>query len=110
LFGIHIQFAILSKNEQRFVDKHRRTRVLLEPVTAIAQAYSKEGGLSVDWSNPHSTLSPLAWVTQCPGEFDFGCAPDFPQFHYAGPFHDGRGRMDFDFPWQQLTGGKRWTS
>jgi MGT family glycosyltransferase len=78
--------------------------MLLEPVTAIAQAYAKEVGLSVDWNNPHSTLSPLAWVTQCPREFDFGCAPDFPQFHYAGPFHDGRGRMDFDFPWHQLTG------
>jgi MGT family glycosyltransferase len=82
----------------------RRARKLLEPITAIAQAYAKEVGLSVDWSNPHSTLSPLAWVTQCPREFDFGRAPDFPQFHYAGPFHDGRGRMDFDFPWQQLTG------
>jgi MGT family glycosyltransferase len=82
----------------------RRTRKLLEPVTAIAQAYAKETGLAVDWNNPHSTLSPLAWVTQCPREFDFGAAPDFPQFHYAGPFHDGLGRMDFDFPWQQLTG------
>jgi zeaxanthin glucosyltransferase len=82
----------------------RRARVLLEPVTAVAQAYAKEVGLSVDWSNPHSTLSPLAWITQCPREFDFGCGPDFPQFHYAGPFHDGRGRMNFDFPWQQLTG------
>jgi zeaxanthin glucosyltransferase len=82
----------------------RRARKLLEPVTGIAQAYAKEVGLSVDWNNPHSTLSPLAWVTQCPREFDFGVAPDFPQFHYAGPFHDGRGRMDFDFPWQQLTG------
>ena len=82
----------------------RRARKLLEPVTAEAQAYAKEVGLSVDWNNPHSTLSPLAWVTQCPREFDFGCAPDFPQFHYAAPFHDGRGRMDFDFPWQQLTG------
>src|SRR6478752_371547 len=82
----------------------RRARILLEPVTAVAQAYAKEVGLSVDWNNPHSTLSPLAWVTQCPKEFDFGCAPGFPQFHYAGPFHDGRGRMDFDFPWQQLTG------
>src|SRR6201997_2530296 len=82
----------------------RRARVLLEPVTAVAQAYAKEVGLPVDWSNPHSTLSPLAWITQCPREFDFGCAPDFPQFHYSGPFHDGRGRMDFDFPWQQLTG------
>src|SRR5262245_55364617 len=82
----------------------RRARMLLEPVTAKAQAYAKEVGVSVDWNNPHSTLSPLAWVTQCPREFDFGRAPDFPQFHYAGPFHDGRGRMDFDFPWQQLTG------
>src|SRR5215469_11641812 len=82
----------------------RRSRKLLEPVTAIAQSYASEVGLPVDWNNPHSTLSPLAWVTQCPREFDFGCAPDFPQFQYAGPFHDGRGRMDFDFPWQQLRG------
>ena len=82
----------------------RHARMLLEPVTATAQTYARKVGLSVDWNNPHSTLSPLAWVTQCPREFDFGPAPDFPQFHYAGPFHDGRGRMDFDFPWQQLTG------
>jgi MGT family glycosyltransferase len=88
----------------RNIEGVRRTRKLLEPVTAIAQAYAKETGLAVDWNNPHSTLSPLAWVTQCPREFDFGAAPDFPQFHYAGPFHDGLGRMDFDFPWQQLTG------
>ena len=88
----------------RNIEGIRRSRKLLEPCTAIAQSYASEVRLSVDWNNPHSTLSPLAWVTQCPREFDFGCAPDFPQFHYAGPFHDGRGRMDFDFPWQQLTG------
>src|SRR5215468_5010842 len=82
----------------------RRARRLLEPVTAMAQTYARKVGLSVDWQNPHATLSPLAWVTQCPRAFDFGRAPDFPQFHYAGPFHDGRGRMDFEFPWQQLTG------
>src|SRR5262249_44191724 len=82
----------------------RHARILLEPVTATAQVYARKVGLSVDWNNPHSTLSPVAWVTQCPREFDFGPAPDFPQFHYAGPFHDGLGRMDFDFPWQQLTG------
>jgi zeaxanthin glucosyltransferase len=82
----------------------RRARTLLEPVTTTAQAYAKTVGLSVDWNNPHSTLSPLAWITQCPREFDFGCAPDFPQFRYAGPFHDGHGRMNFDFPWQLLTG------
>jgi zeaxanthin glucosyltransferase len=82
----------------------RRARKLLEPVTTTAQAYAKEVGLSVDWNNPHSTLSPLTWITQCPREFDFGGGPDFPQFHYAGPFHDGRGRMNSDFSWQQLTG------
>ena len=82
----------------------RGAQKLLEPVTETAQAYAKQVGLSVDWNNPHSTLSPLAWITQCPREFDFGYAPEFPQFHYAGPFHDGRGRMAFDFPWQQLTG------
>lgn len=82
----------------------RRSRQLLEPISAIARSYARKVGLSVDWANPHSTLSPLAWVTQCPRDFDFGSAPDFPQFHYAGPFHDGRGRIDFDFPWQQLTG------
>jgi zeaxanthin glucosyltransferase len=89
----------------RNIEGIRRARVLLEPVKATARAYAKKVGLSIDWSNPHSTLSPLAWVTQCPREFDFGYPPDSPQFHYAGPFHDGRGRMDFDFPWQQLTGG-----
>jgi len=88
----------------RNIEGVRRARLLLEPVTATAQAYANEVGLSVDWNNPHSTLSPLAWVTQCPKEFDFGRVSDFPQFHYAGPFHDGRGRMDFNFPWQQLTG------
>jgi len=90
--------------QARNMEAVRRARKLLEPVTAEAQAYAKKVGLSVDWNNPHSTLSPLAWVTQCPREFDFGRAPDFPQFHYAGPFHDGRGRIDFDFPWQELTG------
>src|SRR5262244_3931286 len=88
----------------RNIEGVRRARILLEPVTATAQTYARKVGLSVDWDNPHATLSPLAWVTQCPREFDFGRAPDFPQCHYAGPFHDGRGRMDVDFPWQQLTG------
>jgi MGT family glycosyltransferase len=88
----------------RNIEGVRLSRRVLEPCTAMAQSYASEVGLSVDWNNPHSTLSPLAWITQCPKEFDFDCAPDFPQFHYAGPFHDGHGRMDFDFPWQQLTG------
>lgn len=88
----------------RNIEGVRLSRRILEPCTAMAQSYASEVGLSVDWNNPHSTLSPLGWITQCPREFDFDCAPAFPQFHYAGPFHDGHGRMDFDFPWRQLTG------
>jgi MGT family glycosyltransferase len=88
----------------RNIEGVRLSRKLLEPVTSIARSYAREVGLTVDWTDPHSTLSPLAWVSQCPREFDLGGAPEFRQFHYAGPFHDGRGRVDFEFPWQQLTG------
>src|ERR1700758_1968738 len=53
----------------RNIEGIRRARVLLEPVKATARAYAKKVGLSIDWTNPHSTLSPLAWITQCPKEF-----------------------------------------
>ena len=26
------------------------------------------------------------------------------QFHHTGPFHDGKGRKEVDFPWKELTG------
>jgi MGT family glycosyltransferase len=58
----------------------------------------------VDWKNPNSTVSPLLWVTQTPRDFDFDHAPDLPQFHYSGPWHDGQGRIPVQFPWERLTG------
>jgi len=70
----------------------------------MAQRYARKGGLSVDWKNSNSTVSPLLWVTQTPRDFDFDCAPDVPQFHYSGPWHDGYGRIPVDFPWERLTG------
>jgi zeaxanthin glucosyltransferase len=81
-----------------------RFRVLLEPTTAMAQQYARKAGLSVDWKTPHSTVSPLLWVTQTPKEFDFDRAPELPQFHYSGPWHDGYGRIAVEFPWDRLTG------
>jgi len=31
--------------------------------------------------------------------------PHWPsQFHHTGPFHDGKGRAEVDFPWERLTG------
>ncbi len=81
-----------------------RFRVLLEPTTAMAREYAAKSGLVVDWKNPHSTISPRLWVTQTPRDFDFDRAPDLPQFHYSGPWHDGFGRIPVEFPWERLTG------
>jgi MGT family glycosyltransferase len=77
---------------------------MLAPTIAIARAYAKRVGLDVDWDNRASTISKLAWITQCPREFDFEGSHWPPQFHHTGPFHDGAGRKSVDFPWQRLTG------
>jgi zeaxanthin glucosyltransferase len=43
-------------------------------------------------------------LTQTPKEFDFPRSHLPSQFHHTGPFHDGSGRKDPDFPWNHLTG------
>ncbi len=60
--------------------------------------------LKIDWEIPDSTLSPLASITQTPRAFDFESSHWPSQFHHTGPFHDGKGRENIDFPWQLLTG------
>jgi zeaxanthin glucosyltransferase len=49
-------------------------------------------------------FSDRPWITQCPREFDFESSHWPKQFQYTGPFHDGKGRLDFPFPWDRLTG------
>jgi zeaxanthin glucosyltransferase len=68
----------------------------------IAQA--EKAGIKANWEDPSSLFSDRPWITQCPQEFDFESAHSPKQFRYAGPFHDGEGRVDFPFPWDQLTG------
>ena len=75
---------------------------ILENANAGIRAYAKSAGLDVDWDNPSATISKLAWITQCPREFDFESYWP-PQFHHTGPFHDGMGREKLDFPWERLT-------
>jgi zeaxanthin glucosyltransferase len=75
-----------------------------EPLISVGRAYAKHVGLDIDWSDPMATMSKLAWLTQTPKEFDFESFHWPPQFHYTGPFHDGRGRIESDFPWDRLTG------
>jgi len=78
---------------------------MLEPTIAIGKAYAKRIGLDVDWHSPSATISKLAWITQTPRAFDFQSSHWPSQFHHTGPFHDGAGRTDVDFPWERLTGG-----
>jgi zeaxanthin glucosyltransferase len=77
---------------------------MLAPTIAVAREYAKRAGLDVDWDNPSATISNLAWITQTPREFDFESSHWPKEFHYTGPFHDGAGRVDVDFPWERLTG------
>ena len=68
------------------------------------KAYAKKAGLKIDWDDPSCVFSKLAYITQIPKEFDFE-NPLLPaQFHYTGPFHDGKERPKQDFPWDRLTG------
>jgi zeaxanthin glucosyltransferase len=77
---------------------------MLENANAGIRAYAEKAGLEIDWETPHSTLSPLASITQTPRAFDFENSHWPPQFHHTGPFHDGKGREKVDFPWERLTG------
>jgi zeaxanthin glucosyltransferase len=86
---------------RRGVDRFLET---LAPTIAVARAYAKRVGIDVDWADPSSTISELACISQTPREFDFEGSHWPPQFHHTGPFHDGAGRIDVDFPWEKLTG------
>ena len=77
---------------------------LLGSVSDGLKAHAERVGLSINWNDLSSTLSPLAFITQAPRAFDFESS-DWPrQFHHTGPFHDGQGRAKVDFPWHRLTG------
>ena len=77
---------------------------LFAPMIAAARPYAEKLGLEIDFSDPGSTTSKLAVITQTPREFDFPGAPWPSQFHYAAPFHDDAGREPVSFPWEKLTG------
>jgi zeaxanthin glucosyltransferase len=77
---------------------------MLRRANTGAQAYAERVGLKIDWSNPDATISKLAWLTQTPKAFDFESSQWAPQLYHTGPFHDGAGRIDPEFPWERLTG------
>ena len=77
---------------------------ILGPIAEVAKSYAEKIGLKIDWNDPAATVSKLAVITQTPKEFDFPGIPWPTQFHYAGPFHDDKGREPVRFPWDKLTG------
>ncbi len=77
---------------------------LLERNRSIARTYAEQVGLDFDCNDPLAGISKFAWLTQTPKEFDFPSSHRPPQFRHTGPFHDGSGRSDPDFPWDRLTG------
>jgi len=92
--------AALARNREGVAKVVR----LLQSSNASIRAYAGKVGLSIDWEDPGSTLSRLAWIAQVPRAFDFESSHWPPQFHHTGPFHDGKGRENVDFPWNRLTG------
>jgi zeaxanthin glucosyltransferase len=79
-------------------------RNIVNKANGGARAYAERIGLKIDWEHPEATLSKLAWLTQIPKEFDFESSHWPPQLRHTGPFHDGHGRIDVEFPWERLTG------
>ena len=90
----------LARNREQL----KSAEPVFAPCKAIGHAYAEKVGLDIDWTDPFATVSKLAWLTQMPKEFDFTSSHLPPQFHYTGPFHDGTGRVEADFPWDRLTG------
>jgi zeaxanthin glucosyltransferase len=92
--------SALARNREGVAKRVR----MVDSANAGIRAYAQSAGLDVDWNNPSATISKLAWITQCPQEFDFESSHWPAQFHHTGPFHDGMGREKLDFPWERLTG------
>lgn len=82
----------------------RKFLPLLKANKSIARAYAEKVGLDFDCNDPLAGISKFAWLTQTPKDFDFPSSHWPPQFHHTGPFHDGFGRSEPDFPWDRLTG------
>src|SRR5262249_39830827 len=76
---------------------------LLGSVNGGIKAHAESVGLKIDWNDLDSTISPLASITQVPRAFHFESSHWPSQFHHTGPFHNGKGRDEVDFPWERLT-------
>ena len=77
---------------------------LLNSLNGGIKAHAESIGLKIDWNSVDSTVSQLALISQVPQAFDFESSHWPSHFHHTGPFHNGKGRENVDFPWERLTG------
>ena len=77
---------------------------LLNSLNGGIKAHAESVGLKIDWKSVDSTVSQLALISQVPQAFDFESSHWPSHFHHTGPFHNGKGRENVDFPWERLTG------
>ena len=75
---------------------------LLNPVNAVVRAYRKQWKLAPH-SDPESSFSPLAQISQQPAAFDFPRRRLPETFHYTGPLRKAPPKR-IDFPWDRLDG------
>jgi zeaxanthin glucosyltransferase len=94
--------AALARNREGVAEF---TKMLAAGYAGI-RAHTKSARLEIDWEDTSSTF-PLASITQIPKAFDFENSHWPQQFYHAGPFHDGKGREEVNFPWERLTGESR---
>jgi zeaxanthin glucosyltransferase len=70
----------------------------------VMHQYVTAHGLTVDPEDVTWSESKLAHISQCPVAFDFPGDHLPPHRHRTGPFHDGKGREEVEFPWDRMTG------
>jgi len=103
-YGVDWPYDDSAESKAKYAETIKSVMQVLEPITAVGRAYVEKTGMKVDWTDPWVSHSKLLWLTQSPKELDFRADYMPPQFHYTGPFHDGLGRANADFPWDKLTG------
>jgi zeaxanthin glucosyltransferase len=77
-------------------------KYFLAPSMPVARVFAEESGLAIDLSDPASSVSDWAAISQTPQVFDYPDIPWFPQFHYTGPFFITAGRNPIPFDWDKL--------
>ncbi|HZR58532.1 MAG TPA: nucleotide disphospho-sugar-binding domain-containing protein [Terriglobales bacterium] len=83
---------------------HAILRYLVRTYTARVADYYRQHGVAFDFGGLAFGCSKLAQIAQTPAAFEFPNPELPPWFHHTGPFDDGGGRAEVQFPWERLTG------